>query len=140
MHSFGTCAPYTGESNFCDNYISLSDYVFILSEHQNIHKNISALERIMSTSSLQCRDLVSAVICNYYFAPCGNSTNGVHLPLSVCQDECECVSEDCSLLWTQAQEILAEENLDIIDCSDTSSRFKGLSLCCSGLGINLLGK
>ena len=100
---------------------------------------MSALERIEITFSLQCRDLVSAIICNYFFAPCGNIIDGVHLPLSVCEEECTCVKEDCSALWRKAQQILAE-NLDMIYCSDTMTRFQGLSLCCSGLDINMFGK
>lgn len=78
--------------------------------------------------------MVSTVLCNSYFSPCG-SIDGVHLPMSLCEEECIYVSDKCSELWLQVQQVMAQQDIEVVHCNQTTSRFNGLSACCSGFGI-----
>ncbi len=138
-NSFGTCAPYSGLSPLCNNYINSSSYVYTLDETSQflVSGQINRFGiAIDGEESTECRDLVSRIICNYYFAPCGNSISGAHLPLSLCQDQCDYVMEICSNLWMRIdQEIMQQTNLDAIICNDISRHFQNLPTCCSDFGI-----
>ena len=128
-------------STLCNNYINRSSYVYTLagSDQFKVSRKVDLLEIIVSgEDSHECQDLVSRIVCNYYFAPCGNSINGVHLPLSLCREECEYVREKCFNLWMQVHQATAELDSEIINCYDTTIRFQGMSTCCSNFGITII--
>lgn len=65
----------------------------------------------------------------------------MHLPLSVCPEECAFVRDKCVMTWEAVQDSLnLQEHLEIIDCDNTTFRFRGISSCCSGLGIPVPGE
>ncbi len=133
MHRYGlgTCAPYSGQFELCNNYINSSSYVYTLSTNQPSVEQFDTLDLIIGEDN--CRDMTMRIICNYFFAPCG-SVDGVHRPISLCQDECEFVTNNCSALWDRLQRQMSSFP-ERIFCNDTLSRFGGLSTCCSGFGI-----
>ena len=84
----------------------------------------------------ECGDLISRVLCRYFFAPCG--ANGqLHLPLSVCQEECQYVQSACTNQWKIANNLLNSAGLSTISCSATGSLLQGLALCCVDAGITI---
>ena len=84
----------------------------------------------------ECGDLISRVLCHYFFAPCG--ANGqLHLPLSVCQEECQYVQSACTNQWKIANNLLNSAGLSTISCSATGSLLHGLALCCIDAGITI---
>ncbi len=132
---FGTCAPYTASSSLCDGILSSSNYVYTLAESDQsaVTATLEPIANIVARSNdSMCQELVSMILCNYYFAPCG-SVNGVHLPLSLCEEECVLVRDNCSELWTQ---VMDQQGIEVIACNETTSRFEGLSACCDGYGID----
>ena len=90
---------------------------------------------VANSNDLRCQKIVSLVLCNYYFAPCG-SMKGVHLPLSLCEEECAFVQKSCSDLWEKVNHIMVQRGIEVIICEETQSRFNGVSACCSGFGID----
>ena len=83
----------------------------------------------------ECRDLISRVVCHYFFAPCGE--NGLlHLPLSVCPEECLFVKSYCSPHLDTINDLLDPIGLGNVVC-DASYHLQGLSPCCSGAGIEI---
>ena len=83
----------------------------------------------------ECGDLVSRLLCHYFFAPCG--ANGqLHLPLAVCPDECYYVQSICPVQWRKVNNLLPFANLDTINCSD-GSILQGLAPCCIDAEIEI---
>ena len=125
----GSCIPYSDESNFCDTYInSSSSYVFRATAPNT---DLTALQNVVDLEQdLNCQDMVSEMVCNYVFPPCG-STDGVHLPLSICEDACNFVAQTCPKLWQAVLRTVP------IACNNTATRLMGLSPCCSDLSIAL---
>lgn len=140
MFSFGQCAPYSQQALLCNNYYSNNSYVYTLDgiDQSELSGRVNLLNGVVSAeSNTECQDLASRIICNYYFAPCGNSISGIHRPLSVCQEECECVRESCLDLWGNLQQVMLEQELEIIMCNSTSARFQGIATCCSSFDISI---
>ena len=125
----------------CDDFISDNSYVFNPKFNINQAEIGRELRGVLIASLLDregafCRESISTIVCNYFFAPCGNQ-DSIYPPLSICRDECSFVSRVCSATWTTIQDLLASTNsLYAINCSDTASRYKGLSSCCSGFDIS----
>ena len=133
MYSTGRCALYSAQqSDLCNYIISNDSYIFTLDEY-NQPSNITNLFGYESSynGSVKCQEMILKIVCNYYFAPCGSSSDGIHLPISLCREECESIRSSCSDLWYRVQEIMAHQSFETILCNDTSSRFQGLSPCCS---------
>ena len=84
----------------------------------------------------ECSDLISRILCHYFFAPCG--ANGqLHLPLAVCQEECHYVQSACTNQWRIANNLLSSAGLSTVSCSATGSLLQGLALCCTDAGITI---
>ena len=84
----------------------------------------------------ECGDLMSRLLCHYFFAPCG--ANGqLHLPLAVCQEECQYVQSTCENQWRITNSLLSSAGLGTISCSATGSPLQGLALCCIDAGIEI---
>ena len=82
----------------------------------------------------ECGDLMSRLLCHYFFAPCG--ANGqLHLPLSVCPDECYYVQTVCEQQWGVVNHLLSAAGLSNVSCSATGALLQGLAPCCTGAGI-----
>ena len=85
----------------------------------------------------ECHEMMSQILCKYYFAPCVTTVNGIHLPISLCQPECEYVRDKCLDTWmTILRAIVEQQDFETIDCNNTLPCFHGFSACCSGFGIN----
>ena len=92
---------------------------------------------ILSGDDEECGDLISRVLCHYFFAPCG--ANGLlHLPLSVCQEECQYVQSTCTNHIVN--NLLGTAELGTISCSATGTLLQGLAPCCTGAGIKIESK
>ena len=139
------CERYAGLSEVCnDVFIDTTDYVFFDS-HLYSQKQLSeSLDNALSDAILrmngdECPDLIRSVICNYIFAPCG-SNGTVHVPRSLCSDECNYVRNACSNQWNIIDRILGlDPKLGRMNCSDTSSRLTPLPTCCISAGIEVKG-
>ena len=92
---------------------------------------------ILRGDNVECHELISKVVCHYFFAPCGE--NGLlHLPLSVCPEECHYVESTCASEWSVVNDILSRaEGLSTVDCNATGSLLGGLSPCCVDARIQL---
>ena len=90
---------------------------------------------VLRSYSVTCGDLISRVLCHYFFAPCG--ANGLlHLPLSVCSEECYYVESTCASEWKVVNSLLISAELSIINCSTTNVLLQGLGPCCIDAGID----
>ena len=84
----------------------------------------------------ECGDLISKVLCHYFFAPCG--ANGLlHLPLSICPEECNFVEAACASKWKIVNALLSGAGLSTINCSATGALLKGLTPCCIDADIEI---
>ena len=139
--SIGTCQPYLHQTNLCNAYYNSSDYIFTaINQSQNIVSNElnGRIFPVLSRDDEECGDLISRVLCHYFFAPCG--TNGLlHLPLAICPDECNYVQSACSRQWGIANNQLSNAGLSTVSCSATGALLKGLAPCCTGAGIKIKG-
>ena len=88
-------------------------------------------------SSRECNDLISKVVCHYFFAPCG--ANGLlHLPQSVCPEECHYVKSTCESDWSVVNQMLrGTTDLSPISCDATDTHLRGLSPCCINASIEI---
>ena len=86
----------------------------------------------------ECGDLISRILCHYFFAPCG--ANGqLHLPLTVCPDECHYVQSTCEGHWRTVNNLLITSGLSTIGCTSTDALIQGLGSCCMDAGITIQG-
>ena len=91
---------------------------------------------LLSGFNGECGDLMSRLLCHYFFAPCG--ANGqLHLPLAVCPDECQYVQSVCERSWSIVNQLLSRAGLGTVSCSATGSLLQGLALCCIDAGIDI---
>ena len=117
-----------------------SDYVFFnqtLGNQKQLSESLDKALSLLEMDSNECLDLIRSVICNYIFAPCG-SNGTVHIPRSVCSEECNYVRSACSSQWNIIDTVL-DLGLGSINCSNTSSRLTPLTTCCIGVGIEIKG-
>ena len=132
--SIGTCHRYLGQTNLCNNFFTSSDYVFTKINQSFISNELDA--RIDPVLSGECGDLISRVLCHYFFAPCG--ANGLlHLPLSVCSEECHYVESTCASEWKVVNNLLRNPRLKPVDCGITGALLQGLTLCCTHAEIDI---
>ena len=142
LHRFGTCEPYRGQPDLCRDFIAEDAYIFVIDDADNpaisqdvIVTALKVVAPFISTAEEQCQELVSNTLCNYFFPSCGNE-GGVHLPLALCPEECAYVSQECESIWTGVMGTLEQlEDIPALNCSASSSRFRGLSACCVSAGI-----
>ena len=87
----------------------------------------------------ECGDLMSRVLCHYFFAPCG-AEGQLHLPLSVCPSECHYVQTVCEKQWGIANHVFSAAGLSNVSCSATGALLQGLAPCCTDAGIQIVGK
>ena len=91
---------------------------------------------ILRGDNVECHELISKVVCHYFFAPCGE--NGLlHLPLSVCPEECHYVESTCVYKFMTTNNLLSNAGLNIVNCNTTSDLLQGLSPCCTDAQIEL---
>ena len=82
----------------------------------------------------QCNNQISRLLCHYFFAPCG--ANGqLHLPLSVCKEECQYVQSTCETKWQIVNNQLRSAGLSTVSCASTGALLQGLAPCCTDAGI-----
>ena len=140
--SIGICHSYHRQSNLCNSFYESTDYIFTTYTMNQLLLSTVLDERILpllSGDEGECGDLISRVLCHYFFAPCG--ANGqLRLPLSVCPDECHYVQTVCVKQWRIANHLLSAAGLSNISCSATGSLLQGLAPCCTDTGIEIKGK
>ena len=122
----------------CNEFHKSTDYVFTRSGISQliISSELDArVSPVLSGVDGECGDLMSRLLCHYFFAPCG--ANGqLHLPFSVCPDECDVVQSTCPNQWRTINNLLSLANLRTINCT-TGSLLQGLAPCCIDAGIEI---
>ena len=134
--SIGSCQRYLGRSNLCNSLYKSSEYIFIATNQSFVSNELdSRVLPVLQGYSEMCSDLISRMLCHYFFAPCG--ANGLlHLPLSVCSKECHYVESTCTKEWIVVTNLLSVAGLGIINCSTTDALLQGLAPCCIDAGID----
>ena len=103
----------------------------------NISKDLN--DKILPLLTGECGDLISKMVCHYFFAPCG-ANGSLHLPLSVCPEECHYVQSACADQWERVNNLLNRTQLGTINCSATGALLQRLAPCCVDAGIEVKGK
>ena len=70
--------------------------------------------------------------------PCGEH-GLLHLPLSICPEECNYVETTCANEWETVNDLLNGAGLSSLECSATGTLLQGLTLCCIDAGIEIPG-
>ena len=92
--------------------------------------------RIFPFLSGECVDLISRVLCHYFFAPCVMTNDLLPLPLSMCPEECHYVEIACADQWKIMNILLiGSTKLNSISCEATDALLEGLAPCCIDAGI-----
>ena len=138
--SIGTCQRYLSHSNLCNSFYDSTDYIFTAMNQSLVSNELDGrILPVLSGDDEECGDLISRVLCHYFFAPCG--ANGLlHLPLAVCQEECQYVQSACTNQWRIVNNLLGTAGLSTISCSATGTLLQGLAPCCTGAGIKIESK
>ena len=133
--SNGTCLKYLGQSNLCNKFHKSTDYIFTNMNQSFLSNELDGRILPFLSGGEECGDLISRVLCHYFFAPCG--ANGLlHLPLAVCPDECDYVQSTCSRQWGIVNSLLSIAKLNTINCTN-GSLLQGLAPCCIDAGIEI---
>jgi hypothetical protein len=137
--SYGRCEPYAADSDFCEDVIPNTDFVYtpLNTSQSDIITQLVVANITIQSGSAECQSLVKQVVCNVLLPSCGNPS-GVHRPISVCSEECNYVARICADTLNDVQVALRLGGLEI-DCSDTTSRLSNLSGCCSNANVTLPG-
>ena len=135
--SIGTCQRYLSQSDLCNGFYSSTDYIFTAMNQSFLSRELeSRVPPILSGVDGGCNELISKVVCHYFFAPCG--ANGLlHLPLSVCPEECHYVQSACEHKWNIMNSLLNNAELGIVNCNRTGNLLQGLSPCCTDAQTDL---
>ena len=135
--SIGTCQRYLQQSDLCNSVYESSDYIFTAMNQTLLSKELDG--RVFPILSGECGNLISKVLCHSFFPPCG--ANGLlHLPLTLCPDECHYVEIACAYQWVVVNNMLAgSTKLNSINCEATGALLQGLTLCCIDSGIEIKG-
>ena len=133
--SIGTCHRYLRKSNLCNRFYESTDYIFTNMNQSLISTELD--ERIFHVlrDDGECGDLISRVLCHYFFAPCG-ANDQLHLPLAVCPDECHYVQSTCPIQWRRVNSLLNVTFLNTINCTN-GSLLQGLAPCCIDAEIKI---
>ena len=125
------------KSSLCSKFYTSSDYIFTAMNQSFISSELTGrVLPLLNGDDGECGDLISRLLCHYFFAPCG--ANGqLHLPLAVCQEECQYVQSTCENQWRITNNLLSSARLGTVSCSTTGSLLQGLALCCTGAGITI---
>ena len=134
---FGSCEQYEQASDLCNTYFNETDYVYIKNRmtQSQIATALSRIPISVSTTA-ECRDNVLRIICHRFFAPCGTNDT-IHLPTSICREECSYVRDTCQTFWDQAFEAI-ESELERVNCETPGSALSPLPTCCTGAGVSIL--
>ena len=114
-----------------------SDYIFTAMNQSFLSNELDG--RIHPVLNGECGDLISKVLCHYFFAPCG-ANGSLHLPLSICSEECNYVQSACANEWRIVNNLLNNAGITMINCKATSTLLKGLTPCCIDAGIEIASK
>ena len=130
----GTCQRYLSQSNLCNSIYKSTDYIFTSMSQSLLSSKLDG--RILPVLGGECGDLISKVLCHYFFAPCGE--NGLlHLPLSLCPDKCRYVESVCGNQMGTVNELLDNAGLSTVNCTATKALIQDLSPCCIDAGIEI---
>ena len=137
--SIGTCQNHLNQSILCNGFYNSSDYIFTVMNLSFLSSQMDGrILPVLRGYSLECSDLISRVLCHYFFAPCG--ANGLlHLPLSVCSEECHYVESTCEKEWVVVNNVLGSAGLSTVNCSSTSIHLQGIAPCCIDARIQIKG-
>ena len=135
--SIGICHNYLRRSNLCNSFYRSTDYIFTTMDQLMLSTLLDErIFPILHGNDGECGDLISRVLCHYFFAPCG--ANGqLHLPLSVCQEECQYVQSACESDWRIVDNVLSSAGLSTVGCTSTDALIQGLAPCCIDAGIKI---
>ena len=133
---FGSCEQYEQASDLCNTYFNETDYVYIKNRmtQSQIATALSRIPISVSTTA-ECRYNVLRIICHRFFAPCGTNDT-IHLPTSICREECSYVRDTCQTFWDQAFEAI-ESELERVNCETPGSALSPLPTCCTGAGVSI---
>ena len=104
FHRYGTCVPFSSYIPYagspCDSvYKSGEDYVFVRHDQQfleNLRMIIDFEDELESTAQQDdCVESTIRLMCQYYLPSCGDRA----VPLPVCEEECNQLSETCPIQW-----------------------------------------
>ena len=132
--SIGTCHNYLRHSNLCNSFFESIDYIFTTMDQLTLSTKLDERLLYVLSDDGECGDLMSRLLCHYFFAPCG-ADGQLHLPLALCQEECQYVQSTCENQWRRANNLLSIAGLGTVSCSSTGSLLQGLALCCIDAGI-----
>lgn len=139
--------PYEPGQEWCDNYLSADDYVFVPFERQSlrtiqqaVHRAFRLLDFILLVDT-ECFKAARAMFCYHYFIPCTSSLGEPGLPRPLCLDECITVSVDrCAYWWDTAMEFVGTKpelqvlGLGLPDCCNLTEQIGPAHNCCQPLG------
>ena len=139
-YSIGTCQGYLSHSNLCNSFYESTDYIFTSMNQSFVSNELDGrILPVLSGDDEECGNLISRVLCHYFFAICG--ANGLlHLPLSICQEGCQYVQSTCINQWRIVNNQLSSAGLSTISCSATGALLQGLAPCCIDAGIRIESK
>ena len=128
------------KSSLCSKFYTSSDYIFTAMNQSFISSELTGrVLPLLNGDDGECGDLISRLLCHYFFAPCG--ANGqLHLPLAVCQEECQYVQSTCESYWRVVNNQLSSSGLGTISCASTDALLRGLAPCCVDAGIEVQGR
>ena len=133
----GTCQHYLSRSNLCNSIYKSTDYIFTNTTQSLLSSELDdRILPVLGGHDGECGDLISKVLCHYFFAPCGE--NGLlHLPLSLCPEECHFVESVCGNQMGTVNELLDNAGLSTVNCTATKVLIQDLSPCCIDAGIEI---
>ena len=134
---FGICEQYEQASERCNVYFNETDYVYIpntLTQSQ-IASSLNRITTADISAAAECQDIVMRIICHHFYAPCGRN-GSIHLPTSVCRDECLYVRDSCEVFWNLAFQAI-QSVLGRVNCEIPGSALSPLPSCCTGAGVLL---
>ena len=136
--SIGTCQPYLSQSNLCNGFYTSSNYIFTAANQTFVSNELDKRILPVLRHNGECNDLISKVLCHYIYAPCGER-GLLHLPLSICPEECNYVETICANEWETVNDLLNGAGLSSLECSATRTLLQGLTSCCIDAGIEIAG-
>lgn len=133
----GICQQYVNQSKLCNSFYDSNNYTFTKNSKLVVTSELDGrIRSVLRAYGGECEELISKVLCHFFFAPCGE--NGLlHLPLSICPEECYYAKTVCESEWKIVEILLASVGLDFIDCDATGEHLQGLAPCCTDVGITI---
>ena len=131
------CQQYLSQSNLCNSFFKSADYIFTSLNQSFVSSELDdRIRPVLGGHGGDCGNLISKVLCHFFFAPCGE--NGLlHLPLSLCSEECHYVESTCDNEWKIVNSLLINAGLNTINCRSTGAHLQGLTPCCFNATIEI---